>query len=399
MGEDSEVQILGRKLHELLEKLGEIEIEGVEITAEELTLIFQPTLTAAVRPPVEAAAPKPEAVTQLMEASFTPPIHQYQGQVVEVQLGATKAEGGSRGKVLKVGGEKYPPLYGFEGLNPHRPVFAIDIFDMPLTLAKPVRQHYEDVMDDPGEWAKKCVEEFGADMVDLNLVSTDPGLKDASPREATKVVEEVLQAVDVPLMIGGSGNKQKDPLVLEAAAEAAHGERCIINGAMLDIDYKRVAEAVKKHGHVVLSFTSMDINNQKKLNRLLLDEGLTPEQIVMDPTTAALGYGLEYTFSFMERMRQAALKGDPELQMPLVGPVSNAWGAREAWLKIEDWGPREVRGPLWEVVTATTLLSAGCDIFLMSHPAALLVMKQLVECFWGERKAEQNIENWITALG
>ena len=392
---------LTRKLLELAEKFGEVELDNVTLTADELTFLLQPTIaqvaTQVTRP--ELVPRVGEAIEKLVEVDFAPPRETYPGQVAEVQLGATRSEGGTRGKTVKIGGAKTLPFYGFEAVNPNRPVFAMDIFDMPIQLAKVVRQHFEDVMQDPAAWARRCVKDFGADVVSFNLVSTDPGLKDTSPEDAAKMVEDVLQAVDVPVIIGGSGNKQKDPLVLEKAAEAAHGEGCLLNSVSTDTDYQRVVKAAREHGHSVVAFTPMDINNQKKLNRLLLAEGLPKTQLVIDPTTGALGYGIEYSLSILERIRLGALMGDTELQMPVLSAASNAWGAREAWMKIEDWGAREFRGPLWETVTGLTMLMSGADLFMISHPASVRVLKQTTENLYGLGDTKQSVDNWITAMG
>jgi acetyl-CoA decarbonylase/synthase complex subunit delta len=390
---------VARKLFELAEKFGEIEADNVTISVDELTLLLQPQvarLTMATAQPVGSLLPK--AVDRLPEVEFAPPIETYPAQVAEVQLGATSSEGGTRSKVVKIGGGKTLPFYGFEGINPNRPAFAMDVFDMPIHLVKAVKQHFEDVMGDPTAWARKCVE-FGADVVSFNLVSTDPGIKDTKPEDAANTVEDVLRAVDVPVIIGGSGNKQKDPLVLEKAAEVAHGEKCLLNSVSTDTDYKKVVKAALEHGHSVVAFTPLDINNQKKLNRLLLGEGLPKTQIVMDPTTGALGYGIEYSVSLFERVRLGALMGDSELQMPILSAASNAWGAREAWMKAEDWGPREFRGPLWETVTALTMLMSGADLFMVSNPATVRVLKQVTENLCGLGETKQTIESWITALG
>ncbi|MEM3755045.1 MAG: CO dehydrogenase/acetyl-CoA synthase subunit delta, partial [Candidatus Bathyarchaeia archaeon] len=242
---NDEFPSFSKKLLELFKEFKEIEIDNVEINADELTLIVQPIIQA-IKPlepiPVSSPLKIPEELTK---AEFIPPIESYQGYVVEVKIGATRSEGGSRGKVIKIGGDKTLPFYSFEQINPNKPVFAMDVFDMPLGLPKPVRQHFQEVIEDPAEWARKCVEDYHADMVSLNLISTDPGIKDTPLKEACKTVEKVLQAVDVPIIIGGSGNKQKDPLVLEAVAEVAHGERCILNSVSSDMDYKRVVKAAK----------------------------------------------------------------------------------------------------------------------------------------------------------
>lgn len=388
---------LVRKILDLVENYGEIEIENVELTAEELSLIIQPVVQAAVRR-AEAAMKVEEKPPELLKTTFTPYLERFPGQIVEVQIGAMRSEGGTRGKVVKIGGERTMPFYSFEATNPNKPAFAMDVFDMPITLTKPVKQMVEDVMHDPAEWAKKCVNKYGAQIVSLNLVSTDPLLEDRPIQQAMKSVENVLQAVDVPLIIGGSGNPQKDPLVLSAAAEAAHGENVVLNSVTIDMDYKKVVKAAKEHGHSVIAFTPMDMNNQKRLNRLLLDEGLPKNQIIQDPTTAALGYGLEYAFSLEERIKLAGLMGDEDLQMPISAAASNAWGARESWMKVEEWGPREIRGPLWETVTCVALMMAGADLFMISHPATIRVAKKLADSLFGEGACEQKIEGWVTSL-
>jgi acetyl-CoA decarbonylase/synthase complex subunit delta len=387
-----------KRLVELAEKFGQIELENVQIAVDELTVQLQPTVAGGTRSLATLQPPSTKALESLLRAEFVRPVEVYPGQVAEVQLGATPGEGGTRSIAVKIGGAKVPPFYSFEGLNPNRPAFAMDVFDMRLTLPKVVRQHYEDVMDDPAAWAKKSVREFGADIISFNLISTDPGLKNTSADDAAQTVRDVLKAVDVPVIIGGSGNKQSDPPVLEKAAEAAHGERCLLNSVSTDTDYKRVVKAALEHGHSVVAFTPMDINNQKKLNRLLLDAGLPKDRLVIDPTTGALGYGIEYSISLLERVRLAALKGDPELQMPVLSAASNAWGAREAWMKTEELGPREYRGPLWETVTGLTMLMSGADLFMISHPATTKVLKGMLDGLLGVGETDQKIEDWISAI-
>jgi len=386
-----------KKMMNLLQDFGEIEIENVELTTEELRLMIQPVVQAAARRS-EVVQKVEEKPLELVKATFTPYLEKFSGQIVEIQIGATKSEGGTRGKVVKIGGERTMPFYSFEASNPNKPAFAMDVFDMPISLTKPVKQMVEDVMYDPAEWAKKCVNKYGAQIVSLNLVSTDPLLEDRPIQQAMKNVENVLQAVDVPIIIGGSGNPQKDPLVLSAAAEVAHGEKVILNSVTVDMDYKKVVKAAKEHGHTVVSFTPMDVNNQKRLNRLLLDEGLPKNQIIQDPTTAALGYGLEYAFSLEERIKLAGLMGDEDLQMPILAAASNAWGARESWMKVDEWGPREIRGPLWETVTCVSLMMAGADLFMISHPATVRVAKKLADSLFGEGSCEQKVESWVTSL-
>ncbi|NOY11418.1 MAG: CO dehydrogenase/acetyl-CoA synthase subunit delta [Archaeoglobi archaeon] len=363
---------------------------------------------AAVQPAVPEAkpleVPKFKIPEKLIEAKFEPYKAEYPGVIEEVTLGATKADGGTRETTVTIGGERSLAFYLFDAENPNMPVVAIDIFDRRPMLAKAVREHYEDVLDDPAEWARKAVKDFGADLVTLHLISTDPLLEDTPASEAVKVVEEVLQAVKVPLIIGGSGNKEKDPEVLEKAAEVAEGERVMLASATLDMDWERIGNAAKKYGHVILSWTQMDINNQKTLNRYLLKRvGIDRNSLVMDPTTAALGYGLDYAFTNMERIRISGLRGDQDLNFPISSGTTNAWGAREAWMidsPIEGdtpWGPRELRGPIWEIVTGMTLALAGVDLFMMMHPGAVAVLKEWMGMLYGTIKDSiDNVDDWIT---
>jgi len=400
---EKEENVLGLKLNsrllELLAKLQEVELEDFEMEVGDLEIWLQPGAVAApVLAPPKVAPPVKAKPTQIIEAEFVPPVETYPGKVVEVKLGATRSEGGTRGKTVVIGGETTPALYTFERPTPHPPVISLDVFDMEVPLAKAVKMHVKDVLGDPAAWAKLAVDKFGADMITIHLISIDPLVEDASPKEAVKTVEAVAQAVDVPLIIGGCGDPVKDAEVFREVCETFAGERFLISSITRDMNVERCAKFVKKNGHVALSFTPMDLNLARELNRRLYDF-LPKEDIVMDLTTAALGYGLDYAFTNMERARLAALMGDPELAHPMSSGTTNAWAAREAWMKMApEWEPRELRGPLWEVVTALTLLLAGVDIFMMMHPAAVKTVKDVIAQLMGGKSgnAERLVE-WVTA--
>ena len=386
------------KLIEALMKMQELELEDVDIDVGDLEIHLQPGAIAAAPRVLAPSIKKAAKPANILEVDFVPPVESYSGRISEVQLGATKSDGGTRGKSVIVGGERSPAYYLFENTTPHPPVVTLDVFDMKVPLAKAVKMHVEEVVDDPVAWAKLAVNKFGAEMITLHLVSIDPLLKDTSPQEAARTVENVLQAVDVPLVIGGCGDPQKDLQVFEKVAAVAEGERVLLSSITLDMDIAKAANAAKKHGHVALAFTSMDLNHARELNRKLY-EYLPKEQIIMDTTTAALGYGLDYAFTVMERARLAGLMGDPELQHPLSSGTTNAWAAREAWMKMApEWGPRELRGPIWETVTALTLMLAGVDVFMMMHPAAVKTAKDVIGKLTqgsGKGKPEQ-INDWVT---
>jgi len=382
------------RLLEILNRLGEIELEDVDIEVGDLEIWIQPH--TAMMAPTRIVAPSKAKPTTILEENFIPPVREYPGRIVEVKLGATKSEGGTRARTFTIGGETSLPYYLFEGNMPHPPVISFDVFDMKIPLAKAVKMHVEDVMEDPAAWAKRSVEKFGAEMVNLHLVSIDPLISDTPPRKAAKTVEEVLQAVDVPIAVGGCGDPEKDLKVFKKVAEVAEGERILFNSVTLDMDIKKTTEIIKKYGHVIIAFTSMDMALARELNRKLY-EFLPKDQIIIDTTTAALGYGLDYAFTIMERVRQAALMGDPELQHPMSSGTTNAWAAREAWMKMPEWGPRELRGPIWETVTALSLLSVGVDYFMMMHPSAVKTVKEAIGALTSGQKADPTkIVDWVT---
>ena len=389
---------IGPEILKLLSKFVEIELEDVEIEIGDLEITFQPSIPIpATVLPREMPVLENVKPTELLETAFRVPKGDYPGQIGKVKLGATKGEGGTRGSSIILGGEKAPAYYRFDSHVIHPPVIAFDVFDKPPRLAKVMRAPFADVLDDPAAWAKRCVDKFGAEMVQLHLTSIDPLLMDTSPEEAAKTVENVLEAVDVPLAVGGCGDPAKDLKVFKKVAEVGEGERLLINSVTLDMDIQGMAELVKKHGHAVIAFTSMDMALARELNRKLY-EFLPKEDIIIDTTTAALGYGLDYAFTVMERTRLSGLMGDEELQHPMASGTTNAWAAREAWMKMDPkWGPREFRGPIWETVTALTLLLTGVDWFMMMHPAAVKTVKDVIKTFIsGEKANSEKIADWIT---
>jgi len=379
-------------LDDLFGDFAELVLENVTIELDELKLALRPMVQQMAK---TAARPALEMPKSLIPASFKPPLGKYTQAIQEITLGATKGQGGSRSKTVTIGGHTAPAWDLFQAPPKHPPIIAADVFDMPISLAKMVKMHYKEVRDDPAEWAKLVVDKYGADVVTLHLISTDRHLGDTSPNDAAKVIEEVLQAVKVPILIGSAGDPEKDGPVLAKAAEVCEGERVLLCSATVDV-FEEIAIAAKKHDQVVLSWTSIDINDQKELNRRLF-EWITPEQIIIDPTTAALGYGLEYAFTIMQRMRLAGLLGDEELRFPISSGTTNAWAAREAWMNKPELGPRELRGPIWESVTALALLLAGSDLFMMMHPAAIKTVHDLVDWMKERQKIKpEEYPDWTT---
>jgi acetyl-CoA decarbonylase/synthase complex subunit delta len=195
----------------------------------------------------------------------------------------------------------------------------------------------------------------------------------------------VAGAVDVPVIVWGSGNVEKDADVLRKVAEACDGMNLVI-GPVAEGNYKQVGAGVIGYKHTAIASSPIDINLAKQLNILMGNLGVPDEQIVVDPTTGGLGYGIEYTYSVMERDRMAALtQQDERLQFPILcNMAKEVWKTKEAKTKMEDaptLGDTKRRGILLEAVTAVMLLLAGADVLIMRHPEAIKLVREMISDF------------------
>jgi len=301
----------------------------------------------------------------------------YAGDVKEITLG--KGD-----NAVTVGGETCYPFYLFEGEMPHKPKIAMEIWDVePAGWPEAAVAPFKDVVNDPAEWAKKCVDEYGADMVALQLKSTDPNGEDASAEDASATVKKVLDAIDVPLIIWGTANVEKDEEVLKQIAEDHQGANLVI-GPVDDKNHKGVGAAAMGYGHTVIASSPIDVNIAKQVNILLENLGVPMDKVVIDPTTGGLGYGLEYTYSVMERLRMAAMQqGDDKLQLPIINNLANEiWKSKEAKQSVNEaptLGDPERRGVLMEAVGAVVYLLGGSDVLLMRHPEAIRLTKAFID--------------------
>jgi acetyl-CoA decarbonylase/synthase complex subunit delta len=301
----------------------------------------------------------------------------YSGAVREVSLG--KGD-----QAVKVGGETCYPFYQFEGGMPNKPKIAMEVWDMkPEDWAESAKKPFEDVLDDPAAWAKKCVEEFGADMIALLLRSTDPNDKNAGPADASATVKKVKEAVDVPLIVWGTAAPQKDEEVLKKIAEDFKDESLIL-GPVEDVNHKGIGAAAMGYGHIVISSSPIDVNLAKQVNILLENLGMPMDRVIIDPTTGGLGYGMEYTYSVMERLRMAAMaQGDEKLQYPIINNLGfEVWKSKEAKETAEeapDLGDPERRGILMEAVGAVSYLLTGSDVLIMRHPESVKMVKAFID--------------------
>ena len=304
-----------------------------------------------------------------------------------VKLGATAAEGGTRDKVLEVGGARTLPYMAGDGELGNKPIIAIDVLDCePADWPAPLVDAYSDVIGKPGAWAKKAVDECGADMICIKLDGIDPDGANRSADEAVAAVTEVRDAVSVPLIVWGCGNPAKDNAVMPKVSQALKGERCLL-GVVTEDDYKTLAAVSLADGHAVIGLAPVDINIAKQVNVLLSDMEFPLDRIVMFQTTGALGYGIEYAYSIQERERLAALGGDKMMSLPVICDCGReAWRAKEAKstdAEAPEWGPQAMRGVAWEASTAALLLQAGADIFRMRHPDAVAVIKKQIDALYG----------------
>ena len=303
-------------------------------------------------------------------------------QINEVTIGATKEQGGTRAKTVTVGGQTTLPFLTFEGDLPNKPVIAGYVADTPPGWPDFLKNAIGKEINSPVEWAQKAVEVYGVDLISLKLVGADPTVKDASPEDCAKVVEQVLKAVDVPLIIWGCGVDEKDNLILPDCSQAARGENCLI-GSAKESNYRTIVALCKADKHKIISEAPVDINIGKQVNILLQDAGYDLKDVIMFQTTAALGYGFDYVYTILERARIAGLKGDKLMAAPQICDVGGeVYRIKEAVVDediLPGWGKIEKRGPAWEATCAAVYLQAGADILVIAHPEAIKNIQTTIE--------------------
>ncbi len=306
--------------------------------------------------------------------AFEIPKTAYTSKIKEIKLG--KGD-----KAVVVGGENCYPFYLFEGAMPRVPRIAMEVYDSPpQEWPEAALEPFAGVTDDPVAWAKKCINDYGAEMLCLQMVSTDPNGLNRGADEATEVVKKVADVTDVPLIVWGTANPEKDIEVFRKVTEVCHGKNLII-GPVIEGDHKQLGAAAIGYQHTVVASTPIDINLAKQLNILLGNLGVPDELIVVDPTVSGIGYGIEYAYSVMERMRMAALtQQDDKLQFPIICNIAKeTWKTREVKISEKEdpkMGDAKKRGILLEAMSAMCLLLAGGDVLVMRHPEAIKLVKE-----------------------
>lgn len=300
-----------------------------------------------------------------------------------VVIGALKDEGGSRGSVVRCGAEEGLSFLFGESKMPQRPVIAMEVLDIapddwPQTLTSAIGA----AIKSPVEWALKCEKEFKADLICLRLAGAHPDAQNRPAEDLIKVVKDVLKATTIPLIVIGCAEDKRDNEIIPLVSQAAKGEKILI-GEVVQDNYKTLTASALADGHGIIAQSPIDINIAKQLNILISDMAMPLDRIVINPTVGALGYGLEYAYSIMERARLAALSGDKMLAMPFICFVGyEAWRAKEAKASYEEfpaWGKQLERGIAWEALTATTFLQSGADILVMRHPKSVELVRKHID--------------------
>jgi len=312
--------------------------------------------------------------------AFEIPKQKYTGAIKEIPIG-------KEGSQLKIGGDTAYPYYLFEGEMPNKPVIAMEVYDeKPEDWADAVVEPFKDVLEDPVAWAKLNIEKYGAEAIALQLISIDPNATNAPAEEAAETAKKVAEAVDVPLMVLGVNNVEKDMEVLRLVAEVCEGHSLML-GPVTEGNHKQIGAPAIGYKHTVMASTPIDVNLAKQLNILLGNLGVPADKLIIDPTTGALGYGMEYSYTVMERIRMAALaQNDTQLQYPFFANVGKeVWKTKEAKLGGEDpkMGDPSKRGIIMECVTAVCLMLAGAGILAVRHPESVKRLKEYIAEFLG----------------
>ncbi len=292
--------------------------------------------------------------------------------IFEVEIGATKENGGTRCKAIKIGGEAALPYLSEEGSIPNSPKIAMEIWDTyPGDWDEGLLKRFGNVVKDPVDWANYLSKELDVDAINYRIMSASPDYENASIDRIEKTFTNFIKNVTLPLIITGSGDNESDNVVLARLSNIAKNEKCLF-GLATQNNYKTLAVSANADKHSIIAESPIDINIAKQINILISDMGLDPSKIVMHPTTAALGYGMEYVYSIMERSRLAALNGDKMLSMPFVLFIG-----QEVW-KVKEAKENTDLGINWEIATGVSMIQGGGDLLVLRHPDSAKSLKNYI---------------------
>ncbi len=275
------------------------------------------------------------------------------------------------------------PFQIFEGKMDRKPLIAMDVVDVnPEEWPEPLKRHFSDVLDNPLAWAKKCINEYQAEAICLSLVSTDPNGLNRDSSEAAKMAAEVINGIDVPTIVWGCGNPDKDTDTLRELTSLI-GTKKVCLAPLEDANYRSLGATAMAFQHPMVAASPIDVNLAKQLNILMENLGVNLNTVMIDPSVGALGYGIEYTYSVMERIRMAALsQSDEKLQVPIICNLGReVWKAKECRMASgeDNMGDQETRAIMMEAITASCMMIAGGELLIMRHPKAVNLAKAMVD--------------------
>jgi len=309
--------------------------------------------------------------------SFQVPKNAYTGKINVLKLGKDNTG-------ISVGGEDVLPFYSFEGEIPNKPIIAIEVYDTkPSDWPQVVSKYYSDVFDDPVKWAQKSISEYGADAICLKLSKINPDAGDMSPEDAAEITKTVRESISRPLIVYGTGPMEKIAEVMKKISEK-NKDSNILMGWVEEDNYKTTAAAAMAYNNNVIALNPLDVNIAKQLNILLTQLELPADRIAMDPSSSGLGYGIEYCYSAMERLKIAALMQDDKMtQMPIISNIAPEIGrvkeVKESEENYPQWGNQEERGINWETISCMSMLLSGTNILVMRHPKAVNIIKEFIK--------------------
>ena len=310
--------------------------------------------------------------------AFEPKTQAFTSSIATVTLGTGD-------KACKLGGVNVLPFYSFDAPIENAPKIGVEITDAGIAAypQKGLQEFYAGCTT-PAEMAKRVETMHGASFICLHLEGADPNGENKSVEECVEIAKSVAAATELPLVIMGCKNIEKDAELFTKISEALQGKNILVLSAREE-NYKTVgASAALAYGQKVGAESAVDINLAKQLNVLMTQLGVAPSSIVMNAGSAAAGYGYEYVASTLDRIRAAALaQSDDQLQMPIMTPVSTeAWGVKESIMSEADmpeWGDAEERGIEMEITTAAAVLAGGSDAVIMRHPAAIKTIAKMID--------------------
>ncbi|HOT94755.1 MAG TPA: acetyl-CoA decarbonylase/synthase complex subunit delta [Methanoregulaceae archaeon] len=302
----------------------------------------------------------------------------WSGEIRRVRIGATRADGGTRTVSYEIGGNTGLPFVEPKtGLT--RPLVAYELCDDPGVWSPLVVERVGETVTDLAGWTKFAERELGPDLIRVYLTSTRRrGFEDFDAIGNT--IRTVLEATGLPLCVEGPNEPSIESEAFRRIGEAGEGERLLLGTAEAS-RYRSVAAAALAYHHAVIAQSPIDVNLAKQLNILLREIGVPPDQIVIDPYTGALGYGFEYTYSAMERIRYAALKGDTDLAMPMITSAIDSLTIKE----VRDAPPGDAHrtAVAWEVTTGLASAVAGSAIVCVRHPDSVAPLRAAIAATWG----------------